>query len=154
MASSGYSLVLCSWPGAAEEIRALRQQVLVSEMGLPGNVLNVPADTGAYHVLVHDSGGRAVGAACMQPDGQIDYVLVLRPWRCKTVGGALLAYLHHIAQARNLAHIWTVVPTVARRFFEKNRFTPCEDNVLTAFMSGLKYVRPVRKPGSNTSVTH
>jgi GNAT superfamily N-acetyltransferase len=154
MAGSGYSFILCSWQGDAATIRALREQVLINEMGLSCGEFDASGDEGAFHVLVHDAGGRTIGAARMQRDGRIDYVVVLRPWRRKTVGGGLLSYLHHIAHVHRLEQIWSVVPDAARQFFEKNHFAPCGDQLPTAVIPGEKYFRAVQQSDGGVSVRH
>jgi N-acetylglutamate synthase-like GNAT family acetyltransferase len=154
MAASGYTFIYSKWDSDAPAIRQVREQVLVAEMGLSREQVDRADEAQAFHVLVYDAGGRAVGAARMQPDGCIDYVAVLRPWRGRTVGGALLAYLHHIAQVRRLEKIWSVVPDSARRFFEKNRFLPVDHVQPAGGIPGQKYVRMVQKPGSEPSALH
>ncbi len=154
MTSSGYTFILGTWGSDAADIRQVREQVLVSEMGLSRELLELANESQALHVLVYDSGGRVVGAARMQPDGRIDYVAVLRPWRGWTVGGALLGYLHHIAWVRQLEKIWSVVPESARRFFEKNRFLPADEAPPADGFPGQRYTRMVRRPGSESVALH
>jgi len=154
MSTSGYTFILGNWRNDAATIRALREQVLIVEMGLAREPLDAADESGAFHVVVYDGGGRAVGAARMQPDGRIDYVVVLRPWRGRTVGGALLAYLHHIACARGIEHIWAVVPESAQRFFGKNRFVASAGSGSNSEMRGQKFTRAVAQSGHRPPPVH
>jgi len=154
MSTSGYTFILGNWRNDAATIRAVREQVLIAEMGLAREPLDAADENGAFHVVVYDSGGRAVGAARMQPDGRIDYVVVLRPWRGRTVGGALLAYLHHIAHARGIEHIWAVAPESAQRFFGKNRFVASAETRSDSGEREQKYTRAVSKPGRQLPPVH
>jgi GNAT superfamily N-acetyltransferase len=154
MAGSGYSFILARWLRDEADIRQVREQVLVGELGLAREQLACADESQAYHVLVYDNGGRAVGTARMQPDGLIDYVAVLRPWRRRTVGGALLSYLHHIAWVRKLEKIWSVVPPPAQRFFLKNQFLPSADGVPAVAMAGNLYTRAVVRPGTGAVSYH
>jgi GNAT superfamily N-acetyltransferase len=141
--TSGYTFILAKWRNDAEDICAVREQVLGEAFGGRWEYGDAESEERAFHVLVYDSAGRAVGAARMQPDGCIDYVAVRRPWRGVTLGGALLSYLVHIAQARRLDSVWSVVPASAQTFFKRNHFvaTGSEGD------AGRKWVRRVPAPG-------
>lgn len=152
MSGSGYTFILGNWRSDAAVIRAVREPVLIAELGMRPELLELPDDSEAFHVLVFDSGGRAVGAARMRRDGQIDYVAVLRPWRGRTVGGALLSYLHHIAFTRGIQHIWAMSPESARRFFEKNRFIAGDEFSDSTEPRWQKFTRAVSKPGQPAPV--
>lgn len=152
MNTSGYTFVLGNWRNDAAIIRALREPVLMDELDMPAELLELPDEDAACHILVYDSGGRAVGTARMRADGRIDYVVVLRPWRGRTVGGAMLSYLHHIAFVRGLGQMWGMVPESARRFFEKNRFVAAADLADRADAGRRKFVRAVSRPGEQISV--
>lgn len=154
MSASGYTFIAARWSHDATTIRAVREAVLLAEMGLAPEQLDMADERGAFHILVYDGAGRPVGAARMQPDGRIDYVVVLRPWRGYTVGSALLAYLHHIAHARKIGHIWVIAPPTARRFFEKNRFVASPDGAPEIDSHMQKYTRTVSKPGRPLPAMH
>ena len=154
MSASGYTFIAANWSHDAATIRAVREPVLIAEMGLAPEQLDTADGHGAFHILVYDSAGRPVGTARMQPDGRIDYVVVLRPWRGYTVGSALLAYLHHIAYARKIAHIWAIAPQSARRFFEKNRFVTSAGAAPEIDRHMQKYTRAVSKPGPQPAAMH
>jgi len=146
MSDSGYTFILADWRNDAAAIRAVREPVLIAELGMRPELLDLPDESEAFHVLAYDSGSRAVGAARMRRDGRIDYVTVLRPWRGRTVGGALLTYLHHIAFARGIEHLWGMIPETARRFFEKNQFVVSAEMAPDAEPGRQKFVRAVSKP--------
>lgn len=152
MGGSGYTFILGNWRTDAATIRAVREPVLIAELGLAPEFLDMDDENEAFHVLVYDFGSRPVGVARMQRDGRIDYVVVLRPWRGRTVGGALLTYLHHIAFARGIDHIWGMVPESAQRFFEKNRFVAADEIPDGAEPGRRKFVRAVSKPGRQAPV--
>jgi GNAT superfamily N-acetyltransferase len=147
MGASGYSFFLASWPRDRGDIQLAREQGLPPEW-LP-TLVSEEADRGAWHVTAYDGAGRLVGAGRMQPDGRVDYVTVLRPWRYATVGGALLAYLLHIAEVRRMEAVYCEPPDEARRFFGKNGF------VATADAPGpLRLVRVIRPGMWRKPATH
>jgi GNAT superfamily N-acetyltransferase len=123
VASSGYTFIFGKWERDAEDIRAVREQVFRDELGFGEGFIDEDRDDGAIHVLVYEGGGRPVGVARMQTDGLIDYVAVLRPWRGKTVGGAIVSYLAHIAQVKHMETLWSEVTGDSLAFFRKNGFS-------------------------------
>ena len=122
MSDSGYCFYIAKWQNNAEAIRTVREEVLLNELKLSPSFIKQEHDSDAFHVLVSDTNFRVVGAARMQKNGCVDYVTVLRPWRGNTVGGALLSYLRHIAEATKLERIHSNVIDGATRFFTKNGF--------------------------------
>ena len=80
----------------------------------------------------------------MQRDGRIDYIAVRRPGRRATVGGTILAYLVHIAQAKNIPAVWSDVPAAAERFFTRNGFAGTDADIApgTAGRRRLRAVPP------------
>jgi GNAT superfamily N-acetyltransferase len=140
MGESGYTFIVANWRNDAQDIRAVREQVLL-EAGGAWEFGEPATEERAFHVLAYDAAGRAVGVARMQENGCIDYVAVRRPWRGVTVGGALLAYLIHIAQVKRLASVWAFVPPAVRGFFQKSGFAPAGDG-------GQRLVRAVPPRGA------
>jgi predicted GNAT family N-acyltransferase len=140
MADSGYTFIVAKWPRDKDEIYAIRSLIFAEESRLADRFSDCDEDEGAYHLLVYDAGSRLVGTARMQPDGRVDYVAVLKPWRGNTVGGALLSYLRHIAQVTKLQDIWSDVPGSVTPFYFKNGFkvvgesSPEDDNSLVRVM--------------------
>lgn len=144
--SSGYTFILATWRNDAADIRAVREQVWEEAYGGEWPQGDLLGEERAFHVLAYDAAGRAVGVARMQADGRIDYVAVRKPWRGVTVGGALLAYLVHIAQARRLENVWSIVPSSVQKFFAKNLFVAASDTA-TDGAAGRRWVRRVPMPG-------
>ena len=122
MSDSGYCFYIAKWSRDADAIRTVREEVLLKELNLPATFISEEQDPEAFHILVTDANYRVVGTARMQKNGIIDYVTVLKPWRGNTVGGALLSYLRHIAQATKLEYIQSNVIDGATKFFVKNGF--------------------------------
>lgn len=152
MYTSGYTFILTSWKQDSEQIASVRNQVLVHELGIERNQLDMHEDDAGYHVLVFDGGGRAIGVARLLESGRIDYIAVLRPWRGKTVGKALLLYLNHIAYVKKLRQIWIEEPIHSADFFIKNRFIPFNNSDYSHNSSGL--VKDVMRPGFVPTAYH
>ncbi len=147
MTASGYTFLLANWRNDADSIRAVREQVLREELGLDWLFGDEAAEADAFHVLACDAAGRDVGVARMQRDGRIDYIAVLRPWRRVTVGGAILSYLVHIAQAQDIPAVWSEVPAAAERFFTKNGFAGTDAGIAPG-SAGRRLLRAVPPRGA------
>jgi len=152
MHTSGYTFILASWKQDSEQIASVRDQVLLHELGIDTNKLDLLENEAGYHVLVFDAGGRAVGVARLLENGRISYIAVLRPWRGKTVGRALLLYLNHIAYVKKLQQIWIEEPLHSTNFFLKNKFIPFSNSEYSRNSSGL--FKEVSKPGLAQSSYH
>ena len=66
--------------------------------------------------------GTLVGTGRLLRDGRIGRMAVLRPWRGKGAGGALLAELLKMAQAAGLNDLVLHAQTHAMGFYEKHGF--------------------------------
>lgn len=150
MTGSGYTFLLANWRHDGDAIRAVREQVLRDELGLDWRFGDEAAEADAFHILACDAAGRDVGVARMQRDGRIDYIAVRRPWREVTVGGAILAYLVHIAQAQNIPAVWSEVPAAAERFFTRNGFVGTDAGMAPG-AAGRRLLRAVPPRGVRRS---
>ena len=109
-------------------------------------------DSDAYHVLAFEGGGRLVGAGRILADGAIGYIAVLRPWRGYTVGGAILAYLLHIAKTLKIQIVSVKSLLNVTAFFEKNGFLPVDTTAEDKDLTLLKMVRSVNRSERSASV--
>jgi GNAT superfamily N-acetyltransferase len=151
--TSGYTFIFGKWDRDADDIRLVRDQVFREELGFGEGFIDERGDSGAIHVLVYEGGGgRAVGAARMQADGLIDYVAVLRPWRGNTVGGAIVSYLAHIAQVKNMETLWSEVTGDSLAFFRKNGFNETGVESGRGDTRRLRVVRPLEDSSAPVNI--
>jgi predicted GNAT family N-acyltransferase len=73
--------------------------VFVEEQGVPAELEMDEMDVQCIHALAFD-GERAVGTGRLLPDGHIGRMAVLKEFRGKGAGGALLAKLMEAAKSR------------------------------------------------------
>ncbi len=111
-----------SWPVDGAELRAIREQVFVVEQNVPVEEELDALDATSRHVIARDAEGRAIGTARLTAEHAIGRMAVLREWRGRGVGAALLRTL--LEQARALG--WPSVHLHAQRqaiaFYEKAGF--------------------------------
>ena len=102
MPAPPFSVRLCGWDEARAEARLIRERVFVREQGVPLELEMDAWDARCDHALARAAGGAAIGTGRLLPDGHIGRMAVLKEWRGKGVGAALLQAL--VDQARMRGH--------------------------------------------------
>ena len=96
-----------SWADVQNELRAVRFEVFVREQGVPEALEWDGLDQECQHVVARDASGAAIATGRLLPDGHIGRMAVLRDWRRRGVGTAVLAELIRIA--RSHGHVLVVL---------------------------------------------
>lgn len=106
------------------DLRAVRETVFILEQKVPEEEEWDDLDPRCHHVLARDEAGRPVGTGRLTPEHKIGRMAVLREWRDKGVGSALLVAL--VDKARSLG--WTEVRLNAQvsalDFYARHGFEP------------------------------
>jgi len=131
-ASPGFTVRLADWPRDRNALRRIRHEVFVVEQRVPAELEWDGIDSDCRHALAEDGGARAVGCARLLPDGHIGRMAVLRDWRGRGVGAALLKLL--VAEARAVGHARVVLnaQTQALAFYMRQGFVACGEEFLEA----------------------
>lgn len=87
------------WERARPHAAPIRETVFVREQGVPAEIEMDAMDSKCLHAIAWD-GSRAVATGRLLPDGHVGRMAVLKDWRGKGVGGALLESLVDAARAR------------------------------------------------------
>lgn len=107
-----------------KDLRSIREPVFVIEQQVPIEEEWDALDPRCQHVIARDAQHRPIGTGRLTPERKIGRMAVLRDWRGRGVGDALLQAL--IARARELG--WTEVSLNAQvgalGFYEKCGFVP------------------------------
>lgn len=90
------------WNQAGMPLAAIRRMVFVDEQKVPEALEWDGLDPECVHVLAAAASGMPIGTGRLLPDGHIGRMAVLKDWRGRGVGGALLAAL--IEAAREAGH--------------------------------------------------
>ena len=93
------NIELLEWPQAQAEARRIRFIVFVDEQRVPPELEMDENDAASLHALAF-SDGKAIGTGRLLPDGHIGRMAVLREWRGRGAGRALLRALIDAARRR------------------------------------------------------
>jgi predicted GNAT family N-acyltransferase len=113
-----------TWQDAEQDLRLIREFVFINEQKVPEELEWDGKDESCVHVLARDDKGRPIGTARMTADGHIGRMAVLRAWRNRGVGTAMLTALVTIARARQLPWVQLDAQTQALDFYLRHQFEP------------------------------
>lgn len=111
-----------NWTSSREQLRAVRRSVFVEEQHVPEALEWDEADDRAYHVLALDDDGRPIGTGRLSPDGRIGRMAVLRTWRRRGVGSAILRTLVDLAAKEGCVVVHLHAQTHALDFYARYGF--------------------------------
>ena len=113
---------LVGWDAARGEARQIRLRVFVEEQRVPVDIEWDDQDEKSIHALAYDREGKAVATGRLLPDGHIGRMAVLKQWRGKGVGGAILERLVAVAKDRGDKEIELFAQTHALEFYRRYGF--------------------------------
>ncbi len=119
---ASFAVRVCEWSQAAPALRRVRHDVFVLEQHVPEVLEWDAADTHSIHALAEDAAGLPIGCARLLTDGHIGRVAVLRSWRGRRVGTALLARLVDCARRRGDARAIVNAQVAATPFYARYGF--------------------------------
>ena len=122
--STDWHVGIVEYGTALPELRAVRDVVFVEEQGVPVDIERDAIDAACTHVLARDPGGRPIGTGRLAADGKIGRMAVLRDWRGRGVGRALLLQLVEAARAADLRELFLHAQVDAERFYAAEGFLP------------------------------
>jgi len=110
------------WVADGEMLRAVRTEVFVEEQQVPPELEWDEEDRHAWHVLATTAEGAAVATGRLLRDGHIGRMAVLKQWRGKGAGAAVLTELLRIAHAVGLDDLALNAQTHAIGFYARFGF--------------------------------
>ena len=123
-APSAFAIRAADWSADGALLRAIRADVFIDEQSVPPELEWDAEDPRARHVLAVTADGTAVGTGRLLPDGRIGRMAVLKPWRGRGVGAALLTELIRIAQEAGLQTLVLYAQVHALGFYAGFGFQP------------------------------
>ena len=129
------SLQVCvrpaDWHVDRDMLKALREAVFIREQGVPADLEWDESDPGARHVVALIN-GIPIGTGRLLPDGHIGRMAVLRQWRGKGAGSALLTELMEIARALGMKRVQLNAQVHALPFYLRHGFRAQGEEFLEA----------------------
>lgn len=123
MAPVSFVVRSASWTADRARLRAIRRAVFIEEQGVPEELEWDDIDAHCHHVLALAADGTEIGTGRLTPEGRIGRMAVLRDWRDRGVGSAILQDL--LLQARLAGHatVRLHAQTHALAFYARYGFT-------------------------------
>jgi predicted GNAT family N-acyltransferase len=114
---------LMSWENARAQASAIRLAVFVEEQGVPREIEMDEIDAQCVHALAFEDGA-AVGTGRLLPDGHIGRMAILKPWRGRGIGSAILHSLIEAARRRGDREVMLSAQVHAVDFYRAHGFAP------------------------------
>lgn len=111
-----------NWYANREALRAIRTRVFVEEQRVPEELEWDYEDEHGYHVMALTADGTPIGTGRLLRDGHIGRMAVLKEWRGKGVGSALLKFLLVIAYKMGFDEVKLHAQTHAVAFYARHGF--------------------------------
>jgi len=118
---------LYDWPAARAEAQRIRFTVFVEEQRVPPELEMDEHDPQCIHALAYwtdAADGRAIGTGRLLPDGHIGRMAVLKEWRGRGAGRALLRALVEAARRRGDREVALNAQVQALGFYRAEGFEP------------------------------
>jgi predicted GNAT family N-acyltransferase len=126
-----FEVRLVAWDEAREALASVRHAVFVVEQRVPEELEWDEADAVALHALA-SAAGVPIGTARLLPDGHIGRIAVLREWRGRGAGDALLASMLDAARERGFDTALLNAQVHALDFYRRHGFEAEGDVFLDA----------------------
>ena len=136
---------LVHWVDAEPLIRPVRETVFIHEQAVPEELEWDGLDPQCAHVLAWNDQGDAIGTARMQANGTIGRMAVLKDWRGRGAGRALLEALLDLAGKQGLARVALSAQTHAIGFYERAGFHVVGELFIDAGIPHRKMVKELQR---------
>jgi predicted GNAT family N-acyltransferase len=120
--SAPFTIRIMSWREALPLARPVRERVFVEEQNVPKDLEWDEWDEPSDHAVAFDAKGNPIGTARLLPDGRIGRMAVLKDWRRRGVGTALLGAMLDHARTRSMARAMLHAQIQAAGFYRRFGF--------------------------------
>ena len=114
---------LMGWEQARTIAGPIRFAIFVGEQKVPPGIELDDKDADCIHAIAYDEAGTAVGTGRLLPDGHIGRMAVVKDWRRRGVGAAILEALTGEARKRGHAEVVLSAQLQALEFYRGHGFT-------------------------------
>ena len=138
-----FTVCIANWQDDALALSTIRETVFIHEQQVPVELEGDGLDADCLHVLAADAAGNPIGTARLLPDGHIGRMAVLKAWRGRGVGSALLQLLLAEATKLKLERVVLNAQTYAAGFYAKFGFQAVGEEFRDAGIPHVKMVLPL-----------
>ena len=118
-----FTIRIMAWREALPLARPVREQVFIDEQKVPRELEWDEWDDASDHALAFDARGDPIGTARLLADGRIGRMAVLKDWRGKGVGAALLQAMLERARSRSMPRALLHAQIQAAGFYRRFGFS-------------------------------
>lgn len=127
-----YRISIVTWRNEELNLRNIRSAVFVTEQNVPETMEWDSMDQICTHILVQDFKGNGIGTARLLPDGHIGRMSVLKVWRRKGIGSAMLQKILQEMRVLGMKKATLHAQLTAVKFYEKFGFQECGKEFMEA----------------------
>ena len=124
MIMEGIHFKIGSWKELQHDCERVRGMVFVAEQGFSHEEEFDDLDAIATHFVAVDKRSMVLGCARLLDDGKIGRVAVLRPFRKRGVGYAIMEEVLRVAKEKGMPSVYLEAQVRAMPFYEKLGFKP------------------------------
>lgn len=121
------NIVYGDWKTYQHEAERVRAMVFIAEQKVPRELEFDEDDKTAEHFITFDARHMVLGCARLLKSGRIGRVAVLRPFRGRGIGEALMKAVLERAKARGMTDVHLAAQVQAMPFYERLGFEPFGD---------------------------
>ena len=137
-----------NWNASEKLLGAIRAKVFVEEQGVPVELEWDGLDEHAYHVLAFAADGTPIGTGRLLQDTHIGRMAVLKEWRRRGVGSAMLDVLLVAANKMGYGEVELNAQTRVLNFYLRKGFAPHGEEFMDA---GIPHIAMTRTTADQTS---
>ena len=130
--SKSFAVRCAVWGEDGPALSAIRRKVFVVEQHVPEAEEWDDLDAVSQHVIALAGDGEAIGTGRLLPDGRIGRMAVLKAWRGRGVGSALLRELIGMVREGGFSETRLHAQTHALAFYRRHGYTPVGDEFMEA----------------------
>lgn len=123
MKDSDFTVIEAAWPDYKSSLYTLRSEVFIHEQRIPKEIEWDEYDETSFHVLTLDTHHQAVGTGRLLITGQIGRMAVLKEFRRRGIGTAILTKLLEIAEAKDMNELNLIAQLQVIAFYRRHGFT-------------------------------
>lgn len=117
-----FSIHPVTWHDAEPLLREVREAVFMREQGVTAELEWDGLDESSHHVLALSNSGQAIGCGRILPNAHIGRIAVLKEWRGRKVGTAILEGLLAYATSRQYPEVDVDAQVQALPFYQRFGF--------------------------------